>query len=69
MFAEKESKELNLVENAEDLGKFLVEKNVVANKKGKRKFVALLEKIGRTDMAVKLQESLGIGQYLCDQYF
>ena len=64
LFAEKESKELNSVKNAEDLGKFLLEKHLVENKKGKRKFVALLEKIGRNDMAVELEESLGIGQYL-----
>ena len=64
MFAEKELKELNLVKNAEDLAKFLVEKHLVENKKGKRKFVALLGKIGRNDMSVELEESLGIGQYL-----
>lgn len=69
MFAEKELKELNLVKNAEDLGKFLVEKQLVENKKGIRAFVALLEKIGRNDMALDSQEFFGIGQYLCYQYF
>ena len=63
MFPEKESEELNLVKNAEDLGKFLVEKDLVENKKGARKFVVLLEKIGRSDLAMELEESLGIGQY------
>ena len=69
MFAEKESEELNLVKNAEDLGKFLVEKHLVENKKSERKFVALLKKIGRNDLAMELEDSLGIGQYLRCQYF
>ena len=69
MFAEKESEELNLVKNAEDLGKFLVEKHLVENKKNERKFVALLKKIGRNDLARELEDFLGIGQYLCCQYF
>ena len=68
MFAEKESEELNLVKNAEDLGKFLVEKHLVENKKSERKFVALLRKIGRNDLAMELEDSLGIGQYLRCQY-
>ena len=69
MFAEKESEELNLVKNAEDLGKFLVEKHLVENKKNERKFVALLKKIRRNDLAREFEDSLGIGQYLCCQYF
>ena len=69
MFAEKESEELNLVKNAEDLGKFLVEKHLVENKKNERKFVALLKKIGSNDLAMELEDFLGIGQYLCCQYF
>ena len=69
MFTENELDKLNLVNNAEDLGKFLVEKQLVENNKGKRAFVALLEKIGRNDMALELQQSVGIGQYLRYQYF
>ena len=69
MFAEKESEELNLVKNAEDLGKFLVEKHLVENKKNERKFVALLKKIGNNDLAMELEDFLGIGQYLRCQYF
>ena len=69
MFTENELEDLDLVNNAEDLGKFLVEKQLVENNKGKRAFVALLEKIGRNDMALELQQSVGIGQYLCYQYF
>ena len=69
MFAEKESNELKLLEKTEDLRKFLLEKHLVENRKGERKFMALFEKIGRNDLAVELEEYLGIGQYLSCQYF
>ena len=51
------------------MGKFLVEKHLVENKKNERKFVALLKKIGSNDLAMELEDFLGIGQYLRCQYF
>ena len=69
MFAETELEELELVRNAENLGEFLVEEDLLENEKDERKFMALLQKIGRNDIALKLQKYLAIGQCFCYQYF
>ena len=56
----KESKELNLVNTAEDLEEFLEDENLIENKRDERKFNKVLKNIRRNDMAVKLRKYLAI---------